>query len=113
MLIEKLHPFFIGNIEVTEHEEVVFTYSNEFNQIRFFCNEYDELTIIWYQSDIEIMKIQNIVISDVFVIEDETEYYLQFIPEDKKSRMYKIQLKPQIKVSYEMYFEVCDGCEEE
>lgn len=113
MLIEKLHPFFGKNLEINDHEEVIFTFTHEFNQMKLKCNEYDELTIIWKQSDLEIMKIQNIVIVDVFILDDNAETCIQFIPEDKTSRMYKIQLKPYIKISYEMYFEVCDGCEEE
>lgn len=113
MLIQKLHPLFKENVEVTEQEEVIFTYHHEINCLQLKCDEYDELTISWKQSDIEIMKIQNIVVSDTIVIDDEVETYIQFIPEDKTSRMYKVQLKPNLKVSYEMYFEVCDGCEEE
>lgn len=113
MLLEKLQPFFGKNIEVTDREEVIFTYKHEFNRIQLKCNEYDELTIIWHQSELEIMKIQNVVVSDVIILDDSIETCLQFIPEDKTSRMYKVQLKPHIKVSYELYFEVCDGCEEE
>lgn len=113
MLIEKLHPFFGKNAEVTQQEEVLFTYADESNKIILRCNEYDELTIMWNQADIEIVKLQNIVVADTIIIEDEFETYLQFIPEDKSSRMYKVQLKPYIKVSYELYFEVCEGCEEE
>lgn len=112
MIIQKLENYFPKAQTELINTDSYFYYEQDENKITLKSNEYDELTIIWKQNNIEIAKVQNVLISDVQIIDDTYESSFQFITAEKQSRMFKVQLKPHIKVSYELYFEVCNDCEE-
>lgn len=112
-LLKELHAFFQQEVEIDEKDWAHFTWPEGKDSIVLSVDAWDTLKISWKQDGNEIMFIQNVSISNVMIIDDKFETSLQFMLERQPSRMFKVQLKPSLRVSYEMYFEVCEDCDEE
>lgn len=112
-LIKELHAFFQQKVEVDKKGWVHFIWTEGEDTITLSADEWNELNISWEKNSSEIVNVQNIAISNVFIIDDEFDTSLQFILERQPSRMFRVQLKPSLHVSFEMHFEVCEDCDEE
>ncbi len=112
-LIKVLHGFFQQNVEVDKKGRVHFVWLEGEDKVIFSADQWDDLTICWEKNGEEIFNVQSIGISNTIITDDECETSIQFVLERQPSRMFKAQLKPNLHISFELYYEICEDCDED